>query len=272
MWIVNFVAARTVRIYPALQPVIESIKEIMPSAIRGILIAMTMLAPSLAFAGNSIGSNVETHTRFLEFDTSTGNLVYEVSIRNLGNLPVSYLDLESDPISLEGTFSVDELGRGDWARRRFSFKLNPGQLVLQPRFTLGFTSYDGERIKSEEERSSLVANADFSFCDVTTGWVDMVFTLTNLGEDPLLFLELRSENPELPKGLIEHESMSPGESVSWTIEFQLEPGDTFFNPTLYLSYHSFGVSGTRLQKKFFTFIQKDLRKVEEALKAEQEEN
>ncbi len=240
----------------------------MPSAVRGILIAITLLVSTLALASESSRNKVETHTRFLEFDASTGNLVYEVSIRNLGNLPVSYLELDSDPICLEGTFHVDELGRGDWARRRFSFQLRPDQLVLQPRFTLLFTDYEGERIKSEEERGPLAANADFSFCDVNTGWVDMVFTLTNLGDEPLLFLELRSENPQLPQGLIEHESLSPGKSVSWTLEFQLEPGDTFFNPTLYLSYHSFGVAGTRLQKKFFTFIQKDLRKVEDVLAAQ----
>ncbi len=236
------------------------------SSILAALLMAAFFATDSRAAETSQGS-IETQTRFLEYDASRGSLVYEVSLRNVGNLPVSYIDLDSDPPSLEGTFSVDELTTGDWAHRRFSFELKKGQQIFQPRFRLAFTDYEGERIKSEEERSPLVANVDFSYCDIATGWVDMVFTLTNLGEEPILFLELRSENPGLPQGVIEHDSISPGDSFSWTLEFQLEPGDTFFNPTLYLSYHSFSVSGTRLKKKFFTFLQSDLSKVQEALAA-----
>jgi hypothetical protein len=242
----------------------------MPSTrFRTVLVALLLaafFASSLMAAETSRGS-VETQTRFLEYDQASGSLVYEVSIRNVGRLPVSYIDLESDPPSLEGKFSVDELSSGKWAHRRFSFQLKKGQQVFQPRFRMAFTDYEGERIKSEEERSPLAANVDFSYCDLATGWVDMVFTLSNLGEEPILFLEMRSENPSLPQGVIEHESLSSGESMSWTLEFQLEPGDTFFNPTLYLSYHSFSASGTRLKKKFFTFLQSDLQKVQDTLAA-----
>jgi len=231
------------------------------------IMALLLGVISVAQASGLGQGSVETQTRFLEFDDSTGSLAYEVSIRNVGNLPISDLELDSEPTSLEGRFSVDELTAGSWARRRFSFRLEPKQRIFQPRFFLAFTNDEGERIKSENERSPLAANVDFTYCDVATGWVDMVFTLTNLGEDPLLFLELRSENPPLSEGPLERKSLGPGESLSWTLEYQIEPGDIFFNPTLHLRYHSFSVSGTRLQKKFYTFLQKDLRKVQEALAA-----
>jgi len=244
----------------------------MARSLTCLICAAGLLLAQIAAANESSKGSVETRTRFLEYDAGRSSLIYEVSLRNVGNLPVSYIELDSDPASIEGSFSVDELGSGDWAKRRFSFKLAPRQKIFQPRFVVAFTDYEGQRIRSEEERSTLAANVDFSYCDVNTGWVDMIFTLTNLGDEPLLFLELRSENPRLPQEFIEKESLSPGEEASWTLEFQLEPGETLFNPTLYLEYYAFGVSGTRLQKKFFTFLQEDLRKVQNALADRESKN
>jgi len=237
----------------------------MPRAASIPMFALSLLIAAGASAGESSKGSLETTTQFLEYRADESLIVYELTMRNVGNLPLSYIALDSEPASVEGAFLVDELGSGGTAKRTFSFLLEPEQRVFQPRFRAVFTDHDGERILSEEERSPLATNIDFSYCDVNAGWLDMDFTLSNLGDEPLLFLVLRSENPPLSGESLKLDSLGPGEGHRWTLEFQLEPGETLFNPTLHLEYYAFGVSGTRLQKKFFTFLQEDLRKVEMAL-------
>jgi hypothetical protein len=87
----------------------------------------------------------------------------------------------------------------------------------------------------------------------------------NIGDEPLLFLELRSENPSFAAGALDLGDLRSGESMTQIIEFELPPGDRFFNPTLHLSYHALYSKGTRLIRNFYTFVQSDLRRVEAAL-------
>jgi len=231
--------------------------------ILAALLVLAMAAP--AGAKDESRGSVETQTRFLEYDALSGRLAYEVTVRNLGQLPVSFVELRSDPACQEGPFMVDDLGRGQSASRVFSFAMGREQQILHPRFELAFTDYEGERLRVLPQESLVAASVDFSYCDVATGWTDMAFSLTNTSPEPLLFLELRSENPSLSTGKLEAESLGPGKTVTWTLEYQLEPGETVFNPTLHLDYHQFGPTGTDQRRSFFTFLQPDLRRVEKAL-------
>ena len=89
--------------------------------------------------------------------------------------------------------------------------------------------------------------------------------MCNRSKNPVLFLELRSENPSIAEGSLKAESLTPGETQTWVLEYQLDPGERFFNPTLHLDFHVFQSWGMESRRTFTTFLQPDLRKVESAL-------
>ncbi len=234
-----------------------------PRALRlaGIAVAV-MLA--LALPGRA-GARVETETRFLEFDARAGILAYEMTVRNLGSLPVSFVELSAEPACVEGPLATTDLAKEERVTRRFTFRMAEGKLVFHPRFTLAYTDHEGERHRIETGQSPLVANIDFESVDLATGEVVLQLDLSNPGRESLLFLELWSENPALPDGRIAIGDLAPGERIVRAVDYRFPPGERLFNPTLHVSFHAFETEGTRYHRKFFTVLQPRLDRVEAAL-------
>jgi len=210
-------------------------------------------------------AGVEAVPRFLEYDGVEGILSYEITVRNLGSLPVSHVTLAADPESVEGPFALSDLGPEASALRRFTFRIDADTDIFQPRFRLTYTDAEGERIRSDAARSPLAASIDFAECDVAAGRVSLHFTLTNPNAEPLLFLELYTENPRQPEGARFLGDLGPGATLEFDIPFRLPAGERFFNPTCYLRYHAFLAEGTRIHRLFYTLLETDLREVEAAL-------
>jgi hypothetical protein len=230
-------------------------------AMLGMAAALVLAAPEQAPA------EVETLTQFLEYDQAQGVIAYKVVLRNRGSLPVRGIKLDVDPPCREGAWELSELSKEEVGTRQFSFDLPAGQLIFQPRFSLAYTDNEGERVEIAPGQSRLATTMDFTACQVATGRVTVRFTFTNPGEEPLLFLELSSENPRLAEGSLELGDLKPGETIQKDIEFQLQPGERIFNPTVHLLYHAFYSQGTRIHRSFYTFLQPDLQRVEDALAA-----
>lgn len=231
------------------------------AALAAVLIAGS--APPAAAGDPDAG--VEAVPRFLEYDGDAGILSYEITVRNLGSLPVSNITLESVPGSEEGVFALVDLGPEASALRRFTFRVDEDTDIFQPRFLLSYTDFEGERIRSDAGRTPLAASIDFAACDVAAGRVTLRFTLTNPHAEPLLFLELYAENPRLSDGDLFLGDLGPGATLEVDVPFRLPPGERFFNPTCYLRYHAFHTEGTRIHRLFYTLLETDLRDVEAAL-------
>lgn len=223
--------------------------------------ALMLTLPGLA------GARVETETRFLEFDARAGILAYELTVRNLGSLPVAFVELSAEPSCVEGPLEVSDLAKEHRATRRFTFRMPEGELVFQPRFTLAYTDHEGERHRIESRQSPLVTSIDFESVDLATGEVALRLDFMNPGRESLLFLELWSENPGLEAGRIAIGDLAPGERITREIPYRLPPGEQLFNPTLHVSFHAFETEGTRYHRKFYTILQPRLDRVEEALLA-----
>jgi hypothetical protein len=223
----------------------------------------TLLAPTTVSA---VTSHVETVTRFLEYNHRDGLMSYEISLRNLESLTISDIELESTPVSLEGAFSLRELKKGERGNRQFTFHIPSGNTLFQPRFKLAYTKQGGERVYVDPgEKSQILVNIDFRDVSLEQGRVDLLLSITNPNKESLVFMELKSENPDLAAGTITLDDLSTGESLEEIISFEIKPGEQFFNPTLYLSYHAFHTSGTKRHRNFYTIIQPDLSRVERLL-------
>lgn len=232
---------------------------------RGIAAGVVLLA-GLAIA-TSAGANVETHTRFLEFDQRGGILAYELTVRNVGSLPVGNVVLSSLPECLEGSLAVMDLAKEEQVSRRFTFQMPEGKLIFQPRFQLAFNDNEGERHRIASRQSPLILSADFAEVELSQGRVVLKLELMNPGEESLLFLELWSENPELLQGRVKLGDLATGKSLSRRFEYSLPVGEVLFNPTLHVSFHAFEADGTRIHRNFYTILQPRLDRVEEALAA-----
>ncbi|MBN2172142.1 MAG: hypothetical protein JW819_12555 [Candidatus Krumholzibacteriota bacterium] len=236
------------------------------AAFAAASLAMLLLASAFppARAGDP-NAGVEAVPRFLEYDGNEGILSYEITVRNLGSLPVNHITLATEPESLEGSFALDDLGPEASALRRFTFRIDEGTNLFQPRFLLSYTDSEGERIRPDTGRSPLAASIDFAACDVAEGRVTLHFTLTNPHAEPMLFLELYTENPHLTDGTRFLGDLGPGATLEVDIPFRLPAGERLFNPTCYLRYHAFLTEGTRIHRLFYTLLETDLRQVEQAL-------
>jgi len=231
----------------------------------------SLLALCLACSpGSALGlspTHVETSLRFLEYDATRGLLAYEVTLRNLSSLPVSSLELSASPPCLEGPFAVGDLAREQQASRRFTFPMQSDAQLLQPRFDLAYTNFEGERIRVPATRPPLLTSVDFAAVDLAAGQVRLRVELHNPGAEGLLFLELWSENPGLAEGTLRLGDLAPGQRLSLELPFAVAPGDLLFNPTLHFSYHAFLAEGTRLHRSFTTLLQPRLDRVAAALEA-----
>jgi hypothetical protein len=230
-----------------------------------LLIALGLIAPLPHRAVAYSESQVETRTRFLEYDQATGMLAYMISLRNLGNLTVSFVEVSADPPGSEGPFEISDLSKGQMVSRRFSFHLPPGQMLFQPRFNLAYTNFEGQRILIESQERLISTTVDFAECDVETGRVVLDLSIVNIGSGPLIFMELKTDNPHLEGGTLGLEDLKVGKQLKQSIEFQLDPNEIFFNPTLYLTYHAFQTESTQRHRNFITILQPDLRRIESAL-------
>lgn len=227
--------------------------------------ALALALGALVLASASAGARVETTTRFLELDQKSGILAYELTVRNLGSLPVDAVRLECEPASLEGPLSVTVLAKEEQANRRFTFRMPEQKLIFQPRFKLTYTDNEGERHVRESEQSPLVLGVDFGAVDVARGLVTLKLDLLNTGQESLLFVELWSENPGLPVGKLAIGDLAPGTTRQQLVDFSLPPGELLFNPTLHVSFHAFEAEGTQFHRKFYTIVQSRLDRVEAAL-------
>ena len=231
-----------------------------------IVLAATLLTAGLSpRAGSASESQLETTTRFLEYDQGRGLLAYLVSVRNLGSLPVSFVELRAEPGSVEGPIESSDLTKGQTISRRFSFALPPGETLFQPRFHLAYTTFEGQRIEIAPEKRLIAMSVDFVECDVKAGRVALSLAILNVSEEPLIFVELKADNPHLREGTRSLADLKVGMQLEQIVEFDLEPGETFFNPTLYLTYHAFQSESTRRHSNFLTLLQPDLRRIEAAL-------
>jgi len=246
------------------------IRQLIPPASR-LMAALFCALFALALGASAPRATVETSMRFLEYDHTQGLLAYEITVRNLGGLPVSHVFLSTDPPALEGTFELSDLAKEERSSRRFTFRMPAETLLFQPRFLLAYTDYEGERIRIEQERPYLAVTVDFVECDLAAGKVAMSIALSNPNPEPVIFLELRSENPPLLGGTTGLGDLGPGDSASYIVHFSVEPDERFFNPTLYLDYHAFHSEGTRIHRSFYTILQPDLGRIEAALSARAEE-
>ncbi len=227
--------------------------------------AVLLLAIGAGRAGGLSPTRVETSMRFLEYDATRALLAYELTLRNLSNLAVSSVVLTAEPACLEGPFELGDLAREEQASRRFTFPMPTGQHVLQPRFELAYTNFEGERIHVPPTRSPLMTSVDFAAVDLETGRVSLRLDIQNPGADGLLFIEVWVENPSLAEGTLELGDLAPGERLSRELHLTLPPGELFFNPTLHFSYHAFLAEGTRLHRSFTTLVQPRLDRVAAAL-------
>jgi hypothetical protein len=239
----------------------------MASAMRAVT-AGFLLAIGASGASGLSPTRVETSMRFLEYDAPRALLAYEVTLRNLSNLPVSSVVLTALPACLEGAFAPGDLAREEQASRRFTFPLPSGEHVLQPRFELAYTNFEGERIHVPPTRSALLTNVDFTAVDLEAGIVTLRVSVQNPGADGLLFIELWVENPSLAEGTLELGDLAPGQRLSREVQLKVAPGDVLFNPTLHFSYHAFQAEGTRLHRSFTTLLQPRLDRVAAALGAQ----
>ncbi len=224
-----------------------------------------LLVTLMSLGAASVSARVETSMRFLEFDQQAGIVAYELTLRNLASLPVSFVSLSAEPACLEGPLELSDLVKKQQVSRRFTFTMPESEFIFQPRFNLNYTDYDGERHRIETSQSQLNVNVDFAAVDLATGEVALKLILGNLGSEDLLFLEIWSENPPLPEDRIALGDLGPGERLVDEILFRLPPGELLFNPTLHLSYHAFETDGTRFHRKFYTILQPRLDRVAEAL-------
>ncbi len=213
----------------------------------------------------NVSARVETSTRFLEFDQLAGIVAYELTLRNLGSLPVSFVNLSTIPACLEGPLELSDLVKEQQVSRRFTFSMPDNEFIFQPRFSLEYTDHEGERHSIETSQSPLNVDVDFAAVDLATGEVGLKLILGNLGRENLLFLEIWSENPPLPEDRIALGDLGPGERLTEEIQIRINPGELLFNPTLHLSYHAFETDGTRFHRKFYTILQPRLDRVAEAL-------
>jgi len=236
------------------------------AAARGAAGALLLVALGAGAAGGLSPTRVETSMRFLEYDAPRAHLAYELTLRNLSNLPVSSLVLTAEPGCMEGPFAVSELAREEQASRRFTFAMPPGTLVLQPRFDLEYTNFEGERVRVPASRPPLQTSVDFVAVDLDSGRVELRVDLQNPGAEGLLFLELWTENPSQAVGTLRLGDLGPGERRSLDLQFALPPGELLFNPTLHFSYHAFQAEGTRLHRSFTTLLQPRLDRVAAALR------
>ncbi len=214
-------------------------------------------------------SQIETSTRFLEFDETAGLIAYDVSLRNLGNLPVSFIELGAEPASLEGPLELSDLGKGQMISRRFSFQLSPESHLFQPRFRLGYTDFEGQRIEIKPEKRLHALTIDFTSCDIASGQIEMELSILNISPEPLIFVELKAEHPQLVGGTLALGDLKVGTQLTKKLMFQVSPGETFFNPTIYLTYHAFQAELTKRHRSFTTILQPDLRRIETALQTRQ---
>lgn len=205
--------------------------------------------------------------RFLEFDAPAGLLAYEVTLRNLSSLPVSAVTLTAEPACLEGPLAIDDLSPEQQISRRFSFAMPAASQLFQPRFSLEYRNFEGERIVVAPERSPLLTSVDFVAVDLAAGRVRLRVDFQNPGTESLLFLEFWSENPGLSEGTRALGDLAAGARLSEEYDFSVPPGSLFFNPTLHFSYHAFQAEGTRLHRNFVTLLQPRLDRVAEALAA-----
>jgi len=203
--------------------------------------------------------------RFLEFDGPAGLLAYEVTLRNLSSLPVSAITLSAEPASLEGPLRVNDLSPEQQISRRFSFAMPAGSQLFQPRFSLEYRNFEGERIVVAPDRSPLLTSIDFVVVDLAAGRVRLRVDFQNPSAESLLFLELWSENPSLADGTLPLGDLGPGERRSQEFELSVPPGTLLFNPTLHISFHAFHADGTRLHRNFMTLLQPRLDRVAAAL-------
>ncbi len=225
-------------------------------------LALTML---LLLGAASVSARVETSTRFLEFDQQAGIVAYELTLRNLGSLPVSFVNLSAEPACLEGPLELSDLIKEQQVSRRFTFTMPDNEFIFQPRFSLYYTDHEGERHSIETNQSPLNVNVDFAAVDLATGEVALKLILGNIGRENLLFLEIWSENPTLPDDRISLGDLGPGERLIEEILIRIRPGEQLFNPTLHLSYHAFVPEGARFHREFYTILQPRLDRVAEAL-------
>jgi hypothetical protein len=223
------------------------------------------LAALMIMTGATASARVETSTRFLEFDQQAGIIAYELTLRNLGSLPVSFVNLSAEPSCLEGPLEVSDLVKEQQVSRRFTFAMAENEFLFQPLFSLGYTDHEGERHSIETSQSPLNVNVDFAAVDLATGEVALKLVLSNFSRESLLFVEIWSESPQLPEDRISLGDLAPGEQITDEILFRLPPGEMLFNPTLHLSYHAFETEGTRFHRKFYTILQPRLDRVAEAL-------
>ena len=227
--------------------------------------ALLIVALGAGGASGLSPTHVETSMRFLEYDAPGALLAYELTLRNLSNLPVASLVLTAEPACVEGPFAVGELAREEQASRRFTFPMPAGSQVLQPRFDLEYTNFEGERIRVPASRPPLLTSVDFAAVDLETGQVSLRVDLQNPSEEGLLFVELWVENPGLAEGTLRLGDLGPGQRLSLELPLALPPGELFFNPTLHFSYHAFRAEGTRLRRSFVTLLQPRLDHVAAAL-------
>lgn len=224
-------------------------------------LGLGIAASAAAFAP----ARIETSVRFLEFDAPAGLLAYEVTLRNLSSLPVSAITLTAEPICLEGPLRVNDLDPEQQISRRFSFAMPSGSQLFQPRFSLEYRNFEGERIVVAPDRSPLLTSVDFVAVDLDAGRVRLRADFQNPSAESLLFLELWSENPSLDDGTAPLGDLGPGERLSQEFELSVPPGTLLFNPTLHVSFHAFHADGTRLHRNFMTLLQPRLDRVAEAL-------
>lgn len=232
--------------------------------------AASFLALALGFADPAVGftpARIETTMRFLEFDAPAGRLAYEITLRNLSSLPVSAVTLTAEPACLEGTLAINDLAPEQQVSRRFSFAMSPDSQLFQPRFSLEYRNFEGERIVVAPERSPLLTSVDFVAVDLAAGRVSLRVDFQNPGTESLLFLEFWSENPGLTEGTVSVGDLAAGEQRSQVCDFDVAPGSVLFNPTLHISYHAFQAEGTRLHRNFVTLLQPRLDRVAEVLAA-----
>jgi hypothetical protein len=229
--------------------------------------AVLLLAIGAVRADGLSPTRVETSMRFLEYDAPRALLAYELTLRNVSNLAVSSVVLTAEPPCLEGPFELADLAREEQASRRFTFPMPADRQVLQPRFELAYTNFEGERIHVPPARSPLMTSVDFAAVDLETGRVSLRVDIQNPGADGLLFIKLWVENPSLAEGTLELGDLGPGERLSREFQLTLAPGELFFNPTLHFSYHAFQAEGTRLHRSFTTMLQPRLDRVAAALAA-----
>lgn len=229
------------------------------------LVALLAVGAVQAFAQAGSKGSVETSVRLLEYDADRGTLIYDVSLRNLGRLPVTFVHLDSDPASEHGPLELLELRRGQIHSHRFSFQLQEDQFLFRPVFKLEFTDAEGRRVRENTSDAHLTCNVDFATCDVKAGVVTLDLSVSNVADDPMLFMELTCENPPLAGDMMELGDVSPGETIYTQVTLQLSPGSLFFHPTLHISYYAFDVKGAFRFKSFITMLQPDLRKVEREL-------